>query len=259
MTIRPRAQTTKGCVAQLAAMGDSAAPLLLRSSSGGRRRRWRRDHDRISLRPGDRPGNDEHADDALRRARQGAAHGANRAEAILPATGLGRARPRRDLAKRSFDLSRSGRGCGRSDRSNRYRQPARDHGSVGACHGSRRLQRDRLARPAHCRIVRAMAASGVDGNCSPLHRLGCRPLFLGVENSLAARCYTRPAPIRRSRRNRLWHDRQLSVVAAVGRDASRDGCDQCRADHAVRHPPFCLGRRASRRIPDSARNPARGA
>ena len=64
---------------------------------------------------------------------------------------------------------------------------------------------------------------------------------------------------RRGRRDRLWHDRQLSVVAAFGRRPSRDGCNQCRAHDAVRHPPFRVGRRASRRIPDSARDPARGA
>ncbi len=100
---------------------------------------------------------------------------------------------------------------------------------------------------------------GLARNRRAAHRARHRSLFLRFEDPLAARRRAGPAPARRGRRDRLWHDRQLSVVAADRRPAPRDRRDQCRAHDAVRHRPFRVGRRASRRIPDPARDPARGA
>ena len=69
-------------------------------------------------------------------------------------------------------------------------------------------------------ICERWRADGLAETVARAHRARHRPVFLGLENPLAARQRCRAARARRRRRDRLRHDRQLSVVAAD----RRHGC-----------------------------------
>ena len=80
---------------------------------------------------------------------------------------------------------------------------------------------------ARRRSVRALARRRVSPKpVAAAHRPRDRPVFLRLEDPLAARQRPGPARARRGGRDRLRHDRQLSAVAADRRPAACDRCHQ---------------------------------
>ena len=209
--------------------------------------------------PGDRPGHNEHPCHPVRHGRAGPEQRADRADPIASATGLGRARSRGDLAERRVDLPGSDSGRRRPDCRGRHHQPARDVRSMGAHDRSRGAQRHRLAGSPDGGVVRELACRRPCRNrCEP-HGVGCRPLLFRFENPLVARQCSRALRTCPCGRDRLWHDRQFSVVAAFRQPPSCNRCNQRRTHDAVRHPALYLGCGTARCVRDPACAAARGA
>jgi len=202
--------------------------------------------------PGDRSGHDEHPCNLVRRHRPGSEERADRADPIASATGLGRARSRRDLAECRVDLPGGDRSRGRPGRRGRHHQPARDVGFVGPRDRPPGGKRYRMAGSPDSGALRALAYGWPRADRRASDRLGRRPLLFRLESQLVARQYSGATPACPRGRDRFRHDRRFFIVAALRRTASCDGCDQRRAHDVVRHSALYLGCGTAGRVRDPA-------
>ena len=155
-----------------------------------------------------RPGHHLDPRDPVRHRRHAAQDGPARASPDLPGDRLGGARPGRDLGGQRLGVARGGRrhpAC-----RHRHRQPTRDGAALGPREWRLPAQRHRLAGPAHGARLRPASRGGAGALRCRAQRPPDRPLFLGDQARLAARC---PARRARAERPRLRHDRQLPRLA----------------------------------------------
>ncbi len=125
----------------------------------------------------------------IRRDGVGARGCAARDDPDLPAAGLGRARPARNLALAARLCARGagGRGCDQlADRGHRHHQSARDHDRLGSSHRPTRVQRHRVAGSADRGDLRQAQGRRSRSPVHRPHRPGARRLFLRDQAALGA-------------------------------------------------------------------------
>src|SRR5579862_5053536 len=214
-----------------AAIDDRARPRRRHDGSAGSRRRRRRRGVRPRL-PSARP--------------------------AVPETGMGRARPRGDLAARRRGPGR-GRGPPRRARraggGPRRHQPARDRHCMGQADGTSPPRRHRLAGPPDRTPVRgAQRRRDAPARAFP-HRSRPRPVLLGDEVRMAShrgRRATRSGP-------RARNDGRVAPVAPEWRRPLRDRRHERLAHHALRHRIAPLDIGALRDVRRPRRSASRGA
>ncbi len=163
-----------------------------------------------------------------------------RVHPALPPTGVGGARPGRDLAGHAHRAGRGGRRAGPAGGRHRHHRPARDRGGVGPAHRRAPPPRHRVAGPSHRGPLRRAGGGGRAPPHPCPHRPGARPVLLGVQVRVAAdrgRCGGRRAPCAR-------HHRHLAPVEPDRRRGPRHRPLQRQPHHAVRHPRRPLVRRS---------------
>ena len=109
--------------------------------------------------------------------------------------------------------------------------------------GAAGLQRDRLAGPAHRRLLRSAEAGRARGPHPRAHRPGHRRLLLRQQGRVDSRQRPRRARAGRGRRAGVRHDRQLAGLEAHERRDPRHRRDQRVAHDALQHPHAAVGRR----------------
>ena len=93
------------------------------------------------------------------------------------------------------------------DRSHRHQQSARNHGDLGQNQQRADTQRNRLARPAHCRILRHAQGGGIRPNHTEETGLVTDAYFSGTKVAwLLEQCRRRTRTCR-SRRACIWYHR----------------------------------------------------
>ncbi len=131
--------------------------------------------------------------------------GQTRVQTDLPAAGLGRTRPERDLgdADRGGDRgARAGAPPAAGHRRHRHHQPARDDGRVGSRDRRTRLQRHRLAGPPDGGLLRSAEARRPRRPHPRTHRPGHRRLLFRQQGRVDSR--QRPRGARAGRRPASW-------------------------------------------------------
>ena len=132
-----------------------------------------------------------------RRAGPGGRRRLRRAHPVLPPTGLGRARPDRDLGRGAGHAGRGGRTAGRrrpGGPGHRHHQPARDRGGLGPAHRRPAAPGHRLAGPPD----RGRLPGPGRGRPPPAgpgaHRARPRPVLLGHQDAVAPRTRAGSSP-----------------------------------------------------------------
>ena len=207
------------------------------------------------------PGHDQLPRGGRRRQRRGRGRARDRIPADLSQARLGRARSAADplFAGRGPAPGRE-KGGHRpgGDRRHRHHEPARDHDPLGSKDRQARVQRHRLAVPAHGRGDRAPQGRGrgahdprKDGPCAGR-------LLLRHKDPVDSAQHPGRARRRAGGGAALWHGGRLADLEPHARARPRHRRLQRLAHDALQHPHPCLGRRTARAHGDPPRHPARG-